>query len=98
MELIPSFSVAELLASKGENMPQMQIQVVDASNALFVVVEQTFDDRPEANSDDGRKWTNPAPTYSLTDTEGEFLAGVERQADGLFVNPATGDTYKPVGT
>ncbi len=79
-------------------MPQTQIQVVDVQNVLFVVVEQTFDDRPEANLNDGQKWNALPPTYSLTDTQGEFLAGVERQPDGLFINPATGDTYRPVGT
>jgi hypothetical protein len=79
-------------------MSQVQIQVVDARDELFIVVEQTFDDRPEADASDATKWTNPGPVYSLTNLAGEFLTAVVKRNDGMFVNELTGDVYNPVGT
>lgn len=79
-------------------MPQAKIQVVDAKNSRFVVVEQTFDDRPEALASDGRKWTKPHPIYALTNINGEFLCAVARGEDGNFKIEATGEPYRAVGT
>jgi hypothetical protein len=79
-------------------MLQTQIQVVDAKNNLYIVVEQSFEDRADANEIEGTKWETPPPIYSLTDTQGGFLSKVEKSGDGSFVNSQTGETYHPVGT
>jgi hypothetical protein len=79
-------------------MSQTQIQVTDVRNNLYIVVEQSFEDRADMNEIEGTKWETPSPTYSLTDLQGNFLSKVERSDSRSFVNTATGETYSSVGT
>jgi len=79
-------------------MLQARIQVVDEQDALFIVVEQKFDDRQESQAHEGKSWANPGPIHSLTDLNGDFLCAVVRQDESVFINIATGEAYRAVGT
>jgi hypothetical protein len=42
-------------------MSQTEIQVVDVKNNLYMVVEQSFEDRADKNETEGTKWETPSP-------------------------------------
>ena len=78
-------------------MSQMQIQVADADNKLYLLVEQAFDAAGNGSMAKGLNLPDQPPQYLLTDLEGHFLWDVIKLPDGTFA-ASSGSIYRPVGT